>query len=120
MKLLVFLYFFAHAYFRVHCACGCGQKFVHSNRLVKTVLVEIASVLSTVRMIQIVGYSWQIPSFIFFLDYYIGNTKHKNTNVNKVSQDIICQKTPLCCYVGPQSKAKQSKAKAKRNQFKEQ
>ena len=29
-----------------------------------------------------------------------------NTNVNKVSQDIICQKTPLCCYVGPQSKAK--------------
>ena len=46
---------FAHAYFQVHCACGCGQKFVHSNRLVKTVLVEIASVLSTVRMIQIVG-----------------------------------------------------------------
>ena len=79
---------------------------MHSNRLVKTVLVEIASVLSTVRMIQIVGYSWQIPSFTFFLDYYIGNTKHKNTNVNKVSQDIICQKTPLCCYVGPQSKAK--------------
>ena len=72
----------------------------------ETVLVEITLVLSTVHMIQIIGNSWQIHSFIFFLDYHIGNTKHTNTNFNKVSQDIICQKTPLCCYVGPQSKAK--------------
>ena len=72
----------------------------------ETVFVEILIDLSTVHMIQVIGYSWQIPSFIFLFGLSHRKYQTYNKNVNKVSQDIICQKTPLCCYVGPQSKAK--------------
>ena len=93
------LYLIAHAHFRVYCAYGCGH-------IMETVFVEILLDLSTVHMIQIVEYRWQIPSFIFLFGLSHRKYQTYNKNVNKVSQDIICQKTPLCCYVGPQSRAK--------------